>query len=324
MYHAGSPVSVRPRQVSEADIPDVVNLLTRGYGYGMSHADAPASVRPRQISEADIPDVVDLLTRGYGYKAPRDFWEHIFVGLGRRPVPTGFPRYGYVIESDGKLVGVLLMIFSTIWKGETASIRCCASSWYVDPPFRVYASLLASRPFKDKDVTVLNVTAAPHTHKTVEASGFTKYSEGVFVAIPVFARRPKVSVRIIGAHEEPDAPFQRHDRELLLEHADFGCTSLWCVTDEQAYPFVFRPRWAKHLPCAQLIYSSSVQDFVHFARPIGLHLARKLQLLVMLDANGPVSGLSGKYFRRWPRYYRGPDRPQTGDLAYTETALFGI
>jgi hypothetical protein len=339
MYDAGAPISATSRRISEAGTPDVVNLLTRGYGYGMYHASAPANVRRRQISEADLPDVVSLLTRGYGYKpnvvnvitrgygfkSPRDFWQSMLAGLGRRSVPTGFPRYGYVIESDGQLVGVLLMIFSTIWKGETATVRCCASSWYVDPRFRVYASLLESRPFKDKNVTVLNTTAAPYTHKTVEASGFTKYSDGVFVSIPVFARMPKgVSVRVIGGHDEPDAPFNEHDRELLLEHAEFGCTSLWCVTDEQAYPFVFRSRKVKNLPCSQLIYSSSIEDFVRFARPIGMYLARKFRPFVILDANGPVPGLPGKYFRRWPRYFRGPDQPRLGDLAYTETALFGI
>jgi hypothetical protein len=293
--------------------------------HGTHHAVSPASVKPRQINEVDIPEVVELLTRGYEHKNPPEFWESIFSGLSRRAVPPGFSRYGYVIESDGKLVGVLLTIFSAIWKGETSSIRCCGSGWYVDPPFRVYASLLGSQPFKDKGVTVLNITSAPHTHKMVEATGFTKYSDGVFFAVPVFSRAPKdVSVRVIDVHDEPDAPFDRHDRELLLEHADFGCTSLWCVTNEWAYPFVFRSRRAKHLPCAQLIYSSSVEDFVRFARPIGLYLARKLQFLVVLDANGPVAGLFGKYNRKWPRYFRGPDRPHTGDLAYTETALFGI
>jgi hypothetical protein len=288
------------------------------------HVSTPINVRPRQINEADIPEVVNLLTRGFGRERSRGFWESVFAGLGRRRVPAGFPRYGYVIESDGRLVGVLLMIFSTSWKDETASVRCNGSSLYVDPSFRIYAPLLTSRQFKDKSVTVLNVTAARYTYRMVEASGFTKYSNGVFFAIPAFSQMPSEKVRIIGVHDEPDAPFNRHDRELLLEHADFGCTSLWCVTDRQAYPFVFRSRRFKHLPCAQLIYSSGVEDFVRFARPIGLFLARQLQLFVILDTNGPVHGLFGKYLGKWPKYFRGPDRPQTEDLAYTETALFGI
>jgi len=147
----------------------------------------------------------------------------------------------------------------------------------------------------------------------------------VFVAIPLLSRRPKdISVRVIGAQAEPDAPFSAHDRELLLEHASFGCTSIWCVTNEKAYPFVFRSRRYKNLPCAQLMYASSVEDLVQFARPIGAYLARKLQPLMMVDANGPVPGLVGKYRVRTPKYFLGPDRPRIGDLAYTETALFGI
>jgi hypothetical protein len=46
---------------------------------------------------------------------------------------------------------------------------------------------------------------------------------------------------------------------------------------------------------------------------------------VILDANGPVPGLVGRYYpERMPRYYFGPDRPKIGDLAYTETSMFGV
>ena len=258
---------------------------------------------------------------------PRVFWErYLWLRLSRRSVPVGFPRYGYVIENDDKLVGAIILIFSTIWKNGAAKIRCNGSGLYVDPAFRISAPLLASRALKDKSVTALNTTPAPHTRKMVEASGFTKnYSNGVFAAIPVFSRSPEdVLVRIIGARDEPDVPFNPHDRELLLEHTDFGCTSLWCISRQEAYPFVFRPRMVKVLPCVQLVYCRSVESFVEFARPIGLHLARKLQLFAILDANDPIPGLFGKYFGKMPRYFFGPDRPQIGDLAYTETALFGI
>jgi hypothetical protein len=68
-----------------------------------------------------------------------------------------------------------------------------------------------------------------------------------------------------------------------------------------------------------------VDDFVRFARPIGLFLARHTgRFLVLLDANGPVQGLVGKYFAgKANRYFCGLDRPRLGDLAYTEISLFG-
>ena len=45
----------------------------------------------------------------------------------------------------------------------------------------------------------------------------------------------------------------------------------------------------------------------------------------MLDANGPVPGLIGKYYpEKMPRYFNGTGTAQLGDLAYTETSMFGV
>jgi hypothetical protein len=47
--------------------------------------------------------------------------------------------------------------------------------------------------------------------------------------------------------------------------------------------------------------------------------------LVIIDSNGPIPGLVGKYFsNKAPKYFKGPDRPRFGDLAYTEAVMFGL
>lgn len=294
---------------------------------GTAPSHKPTEIRARLITDADVAEVVNLLTRGFVTDRPRAFWNNFFACLGDRPVPAGFPRYGYVVESDGTFVGVLVMIFSTISEGGKQKIRCNVSSWYVDPGFRSYASLLASQVFKFKNVTVLIVSAARHTHPMVEVRGFARCSNGIFMAVPALSRRFEVGqVRVIDAQNQPDAPFDPHERELMLEHAKYGCTSLWCVTPERAHPFVFRPRRIKVLlPCAQIVYCRNIDEFVRFARPIGLFLARSLQLAVMIDANGPIPGLVGRYYPdKMPKYVWGPDQPRLGDLAYTEASLFGV
>ena len=63
--------------------------------------------------------------------------------------------------------------------------------------------------------------------------------------------------------------------------------------------------------------------------PLRLQHGRFLLLrgrpFVLIDANAPIRGLLGKYFQgRMPKYFKGPDRPRLGDLAYTETAMFGM
>jgi hypothetical protein len=291
-------------------------------------------IKVRSITDADIPAAINLLTRGYGSGRapgpvrPRSFWENIFFCLSHRPLPAGeLPRYGYVIDSDGELVGILLLIFSTIWENGKAKIRCGGSGLHVDPAFRLYAPLLIRKASDFKDATVLNLTPGEHTFRVIEALSYVRYCDGIFVSIPLFSRAAKQApVSVVDVHTKLDVLLDPHDRDLLLEHADCGCTSLWCITPQDAYPFVFRIRQVKKVPCAQLVYCRNVDDFVRFARPIGLFLARHTgRFLVLLDANGPVQGLVGKYFAgKANRYFCGSDRPRLGDLAYTEISLFGI
>jgi hypothetical protein len=132
--------------------------------------------------------------------------------------------------------------------------------------------------------------------------------------------------KVVDARIEPTVGFDPFEREVLLQHAAHGCISVWCMTSERAYPFVFRPRRIRGvIPYAQLIYCHDVADFVHFAGPLGRYLALRGRPLVILDADGPIHGLVG-VFRRgsMPKYFRGPQRPRLGDLAYTEYALLGV
>jgi len=174
---------------------------------------------------------------------------------------------------------------------------------------------------------VLNLTPGKHTFRMIEALNYVRYCGGIFVSIPLFSRAPKEGpVSVVDVRTKLDVLLDPHDHDLLLEHAACGCTSLWCITPEDAYPFVFRSRKVRNVPCVQLVYCRNVDDFARFARPIGLFLARHTgRFLVLLDANGQVQGLVGKYFAgKANRYFRGSDRPRLGDLAYTEIALFDI
>jgi hypothetical protein len=247
----------------------------------------------------------------------------VLAGLQARAVPDGMPRYGYLLENAGVPVGAILLIFAAMPGGEAP--RANVSSWYVEPAFRSYAPLLVAQALKLKAVTYLNVSAVPHTWPILEAQGYRRYSNGVFVALPA-VQRSRHEVRLLPADQEPDAPHEPFERDLLVEHAGYGCISFWGVTRERAHPFVFRPRIVKTMvPCAQLIYCRDVADLVRFAGPIGRLLARRGRPFVVIDANGPIEGLVGRYFDdTMPKFYRGPVRPCLGDLAFTETALFGM
>ena len=283
-------------------------------------------LRCREIGEHDVASVIELLASGF---ASRDgkYWAHALDCLLRHPTPAGLPKLGYLLEHEGTVVGVILLIFSTIASGSGSTVRCNISSWYVKPAFRAYASLLVLRAMRRKDVTYLNVSPAPHTRAIIEAQGLVRYCNGQQLTLPLFkSGSPPVRIVPVDRVRRPDDPALTGEFDLLAAHAGLGCVCLWCTSENEVHPFIFLPRRiAKGLvPVLQLVYCRELQDFVRLAGPIGRYLAIRGRPLVLLDAPGPIPGLVGKYVEgSGPKYFKGPAKPRLGDLAFTEGVLFG-
>ena len=140
-------------------------------------------VRCRQILDSDVSGVADILARGFPRRSI-SYWLRALDRLSRHSVPSGLPRYGYLLDNDGTPVGVLLLIFSTVRTGDALTIRCNVSSWYVEPAFRAHAPLLTLQALKTKNITYLNISSQTHVLPVIEVQGFSRYSSGQFVAIP--------------------------------------------------------------------------------------------------------------------------------------------
>ena len=200
-------------------------------------------IRCRKIDEGDISAVAELLTRGFPNRN-RQFWHHALDQLSRREPPPDLPKYGYLLETDGVLVGAILLICSAIRVGNTLAPRCNLSSWYVEPAFRAYAPLLVSQALRHKGVTYLNVSAAPHTWPIIEAQGFSRYSDGLFVCFPALSRMPPGDdVSVLDARLKPAVAFDPFEQDVLRQHAEHGCISLWCATAERSAKDDARSPW---------------------------------------------------------------------------------
>jgi hypothetical protein len=275
-------------------------------------------VRCRQIREPDLDAVADLLTRGFPAR-PRKYWTSALLRLAARGAPPGCPKYGYVLESGGVLVGVLLLIFSQ----SGGAVRCNVSSWYVEPAHRSHAALLASMASKLKHVTYINTSAATHTWPILKALGYQLYSQGQFAALPALKVGGKGRVRRFG-HGFLDSTLAEY--ELLRQHADAGCAVVVFEADDRHVPFVFLRRRVTGLPFAamQLIYARDTADFAACAGPLGRFFLAQGAPVVICDAPAPLRGLAGVWFRRrGARYYKGPEPPRLNDLAFTEMVVFG-
>jgi hypothetical protein len=285
-----------------------------------------ASVRCRQIEDADIASVVDCLSRGFPRRR-RAYWVRAMARLAERPAIVDLPKYGYLLEYGQSVVGVLLMIHSRRAARAGETIRCNLSSWCVDKPFRSYAMVLHRVAVKRKEVTYLNISPAAHTKAAVEAMGFRRFCNGQIVFAPILSA-PRPGVRVVRfAADSPEAALLSPDeRAILVEHSALGCRALICIEDGAAHPFVLQRRAAfrRLIPCQQLIYCRSMDEFVHFAGPIGRHLAMRAWPIFVADASGPVPGLAGIYLpERGAKYFKGESPPPLGDLTYTELAILG-
>jgi hypothetical protein len=270
---------------------------------------APATrVRCRQIAEADLDGLADLLTRGFP-RSNHEKWIEGFARLRAMPSIEGVPRFGYVLESDGAIVGVILMIASR--RGDR--IFSNLSSWYVAPDWRSYSTMLISMATKLKHVTYVNISPAPHTLDLMDAQGFTQY---------VFGRSAGLAAFGFGGGKVSDViPADLPERDLLRDHAALGCISLVCEKDGALLPFVFKPRHLDRPPikAADLIFGRSENDFRACAPALGRWLLRRGILAIIVD--GKPEGLPCWYADgKEPRYFKGPHIPT--DLAYTEKVIF--
>ncbi len=285
-------------------------------------------IRCREIGEADIGAVADLLTRGFVGRS-RAYWTRGLRRQAAREVPQGYPRFGYMLDKDGAPVGILLLLYRDRARDGEAEIRCNLSSWYVEPEFRNYAPLLTKIAQRHREVTYLNISPARWTWPIIEAQGFRTYCNGLFLSLPALARRAGgATIEIVGPDTTAVEGLSATELDLLRRHAGYGCLSLVCRTQAGVFPFILsavriRRGWIAP-PAMQLIYCRDISDYVACAGAIGRLLLRRGKIAVMLDANGRVDGLIGLYTEaRGRKYFRGPNRPRLSDLTDTELVIYG-
>jgi len=79
------------------------------------------------------------------------------------------------------------------------------------------------------------------------------------------------------------------------------------------------------IPCAQLIYCRRLRDFLEHIRAINVHLARAGYPLLILDANGPVQGVLGRYVPgKAAKYFKGAKPGLDVDHTYSEMVYLGF
>jgi hypothetical protein len=284
----------------------------------------PSKIRCRQIAADDLEEVAALLARGFPRRDIRH-WHRGLARLAERICPVGRPRFGFVLEADGILVGTLIMIHGTSPVAGDRTVRCNLSSWCVAPAFRAYAALMVHRATSSKDVVYFNISPAPWTVAILAAQGFVRYNADRFFAVPALVpdfRRTRVETFTDAA----PAGVAPTDVEALRTARGRGCLSLLAHSGDEVLPFAFLPIVVKRVvPAALVVHAPSCDAFARVAGALGRSLALRGMPLVIIDGDTPPGGVPG--LRRsgaTPMYRKGPVAPAPWDLVESEWTIFGL
>ncbi len=265
-----------------------------------------------------------LLAKGFPERN-QAYWATALRRLAALHVTPERPGYGYLLEDQAVVVGVVLTIFTP---GEhDDQPRCNLSSWYVEPDYRAYAPLLTSSLMRQRNLTLTNISPALHTRGLIESQGFSRYTDGQFFSLPALSKlRGGAVAHRLESSKGSELAKGLPEIQLLRDHAAYGCLCFICSGPAGDSPFVLTKRRIGNglVPAAQLLYCRDAADLRDHVAGLGRALLRHGIGVVIIDANGPIPGLIGKYYPgKAPKYFRGPNRPRVGDLTYTELAMFG-
>lgn len=279
----------------------------------------------RAIEDGDIAAIIDLLAEGFPERS-RAYWSRGFARLRDRIAIADYPRYGYLIAADGVAVGCILLIVSQPVGATPQAPRGNVSSWYVRPAYRSLASMLVSKLFRAKEMTLVNISPASHTLPILHAQGYRSFACGQIVAYPTLRFLYGISVAAWRDGAD-DSALPPDELGLLRRHADYGCLVLIVRDGARREPFIFvRTRPVRGVvPAVQVVWCRDITAMARCAGAIGRHFLRHGIFAVVIDANGPLEGLSGLYRPgRAQKFFRGPKPPRLGDITDTELTIFGV
>jgi hypothetical protein len=275
----------------------------------------------REIAHDDLSGIKDLLCEGFPRRSEA-YWRGALQSLDERPDVEGYPKFGYLLEVEGKAEGVLLLLTSS----QEGRIFSNLSSWYVREPHRKFATFLFQRSMRIKGGSYVNLSPSPGVLPIAKAFGFKPYTLGTFLIEPRAAFK-RGSAQVSSASAEEVVQLCGEDltlRDTVQRHIKFGCRGLKIEDDHGAILALYRgTRFKRYLPTAQFVFGD-IDRMVAAAGPLYRALIKQGIVCALLDRPehlDPGFGISA-LADRGIRYAKGTP-PKVGNLLETEISTFG-
>jgi hypothetical protein len=283
------------------------------------------AMKIRVIGQDDRDAVVALLCEGF-QRRDRAYWVRALHHLDQRPEVAGYPKYGFLIEDQGAVQGVLLILTADLGAGFAGGLRSNLSSWYVREPWRKYATFMLRAALKVQGGCYTDLSPAPQVVQINAALGFRPYTGGSILLDARSAFRGGGTVAFWDGVAETglSAGLDSTLKAVARRHIGYGCTAL--VLSGPAGPEValYRIKKLKRvIPAARFVYGDPAL-LIDSAGAVMRALLGRGVPLAQIDAPLGFSPAAGSLMpTRDLRYATGGVPPLAGDLLETEIAVFG-
>ena len=280
----------------------------------------------RPISFEALDTTLPILSRGFpGMR--RGGWAAAIARLQAFGAPDMQARAGYLLEHNGRNVGVILTIPSTRADGTDAPRRVVnLSSWYIDPEHRWRAPRMLQTVTACNATLFTDLTATPSVRNMIGRLGFRGWTEGTLVfALPWHAMKRAGSSYVVPLRDLPPEAFAGPVRRMLDQHAALDCSvgGLW--DGASLHPMIFSRKTYRGLHAARLIFADSRTTMFAHLPAISRFLLREKFLLLAVNANHSERVAGSLFTRRAsPAFYKGPAAPAPCDLAFSEFVFLQI
>lgn len=279
----------------------------------------------RLITKEDIEAVLLLLCEGFP-RRDTAYWTKAMCCLDQLPEVDGYPRYGFLLEDQGAVQGVMLVLTADLGPGFVGGLRSNLSSWYVREPWRKYAIFMLRAALKVQGGCYTDLSPVPQVAQINAAFGFVEYTGGSILldARSSLMTGGKVTVWDGVSDTGLAAQLDPALRAVARRHIGYGCRALLFAGASSSELALFRIKWLKRIiPTARFVYGDPAQ-LIHSAGPLMRALLGCGLPLAQIDV--PI-GMQSRVGRLMPtrdrRYFVGGVPPKAGDLLESEIAVFG-
>ncbi len=280
----------------------------------------------RPVGFQSLDETLPVLSRGFP-STSRASWIANLDRLKRYGAGDPTARAAYLLEAEGRDVGVILTIPSTRQRlGNVTTPIVNLSSWYIDPEHRWRGPRMLQKIVANEATIYTDLTPTAPVRAMIGRLGFRSWTEGTLIfVLPWLAIGRTGESHVVPLHKLAPDTLDPPILSMLEEHAAAGCIAAALWDGNALHPLIFSRTTRRGINVARLIYAENRAVVTSHMPAIARFLLRRKIVLVAMNADRQERIPGGIFTQRLPpAFFKGKSAPPQCDLTYSEYVFLQI